>query len=190
MNLYYTGDPILKECIEDESWYGYFIGLVGIACIEEFTFLSIEDPGRILDIFMEEWKDLKSNKIYKETFPSTEQLLRWAVLLAERHNNVYKSPATIKTFQEKYIGLKDSLKVWTDADEVIFEIALEEKKTGLPEFFKDVIPDGGLIKNMYWIYDNNNPLTKHICRVLSGITDFGILELHPEESQWRWKAQV
>ena len=53
---------------------------------------------------------------------------------------------------------------WTDWDEVMLEIALIEKKTGTPEFFKDVV-DGGLPKNKGWIYTNNE-LSDHIGRVL------------------------
>ena len=74
---------------------------------------------------------------------------------------------------------------WTDWDEVMLEIALIEKKTGTPEFFKDVV-DGGLPKNKGWIYTNNE-LSDHIGRVLKGLTELGILEQHEEEAQWKWK---
>lgn len=185
MKLYDNGEPILKDSIEEEDWYNFYHEVLEITCSAEFTFSTIDDPSRLVDLFDEEWGILRDNKNYINNFPSNEQILRWAVLFAERHNHTYNCPDLVNLWREEYLSLKESLKDWTDTDIAMLEIALIAKKTGFPEFFKDV-KKGGLIKNKFWIYDNGNPLTIEIMRILTGLEKFGILKLHPEESQYRW----
>jgi hypothetical protein len=185
MKLYDNGEPILKDNIEDEAWYSFYHMLSEITCDAEFTFLYIEDPNRLVDLFNVKFGALRKSKHYKNTFPSDDQILRWAVLSAERHNHTYNCPDLIKPWREEYLPLKVSLKVWTDIDIAMLEIALIAKKTGFPEFFKD-LKKGGLIKNKFWIYNNGNPLSVEVRRILNGLTSFGIIQLHSKESQYRW----
>jgi len=123
-------------------------------------------------------------------FPSIDQLLRWSVFLAERHNNVYKSSQIIEAHRSQYKKLEESLKDWTDWDVVCLEIALTELEFGFPEFYADVDAIGGLPSNKFWIYSSDNKLSQHINHVLRGFTSIGILEQHPDECQWRWKKCV
>jgi len=190
MRLYDNGETILKASIEQEDWYNFYHDLMEITCYTEFEFSYIDDPDRLVVLFDGEYGSLKDNKHYKNCFPSKEQVLRWAVLLAERHNNAYNCPDIVNPWREEYSSLKETLKDWTDIDIAMLEIALVAKKTGFPEFFKDV-KKGGLPKNKFWIYNNDNPLSIEIIRLLEGLTTFGILEQNPdsEESQWRWKVR-
>ena len=184
MNLYPNGEPITKDRMEDEDWYGYYQEVMEYACSEEFSFCEINNPGRLVDLFFEDWKSFKDK--VQDTFPSQETVTRWAVFLAERHNNTYNHTKIIKAFRSDYAELSERLKDWTDWDVAMLEIALTERKTGFKEFFKDVSVTGGLPKNKFWIYTQDNPLTMHVGRVLHGLTSFGILECHEDEAQWRW----
>jgi hypothetical protein len=185
MKLYDNGEPILKINIEDETWYDFYHKFAEITLDAEFAFLWIEDPSRLVDSFNKKFGSFRKNKRYKDNFPSKSQILRWAVLFAERHNHTYNCPDIVNSWREEYSALKETLRIWTDIDIAMLEIALIAKKTGLPEFFKDV-KKGGLIKNKFWIYSNNNPLEIEVMRILNGLASFGILEIHPEESQYRW----
>lgn len=151
MKRYDNGEPIIKDRMEDEEWYSYYQTLIEIVLGEEFTFSLIDDPGRLVELFHKDWEEFKD----KHVFPSEEQILRWSVLLTERHNNTYNSHAMIRAFRNEYAGLKESLRDWTDWDIVMLEIVTLEKKTGSPEFFKDVDVEGGLVKNKFWIYGNS-----------------------------------
>lgn len=185
MLLYDNGEPVLKTRMEDEEWYGYYQSLLEIITGEQFSFTAINDPSILVNLFNEDWKGFRDNKHYRGSFPTDEQILRWSVLLVERHNNVYNSPKIIKAYRSRYAELETRLSDWTDWDVASLEVALVEKKTGFPEFFKDV-KKGGLPKNKFWIYDSENPLTKHITHIIDGLVTLGILELHDDEPQWRW----
>lgn len=184
LNLYPNGEQITKDRIEDEDWYGYYQNLMEIATSSVFSFCPIDNPGILVQLFFEEWKSLIGN--FHDNLPSEEEVTRWAVFLAERHNGTYDSPPIKKAYRSDYAELSERLKDWTDWDEAVLEIALTEIKTGFKEFFKDVSVKGGLPKNKFWIYDSANPMTIHLERVLQGLTTFGILEVHKEEAQWRW----
>jgi hypothetical protein len=185
MKLYDNGEPILKTRMEDEDWYGYFQNLIEISNAPEFTFITIDDPSRLVDLFNQKWAGFKDLEHYRESFPSDEQILRWSVLLTERHNNAYNRPEIIRSYRDSYAELEVILAHWTDWDMVMLELAVIEKRTGNKEFFKDV-KKGGLPKNKFWIYDNENPLANHLKHLINGLVTFGILEEHEEEVQWRW----
>lgn len=178
MRYYDNGEPILKKRMEEEDWYGYYQSLIEVTMNEEFTFCIIEDLGVIIELFHKEWEEYRHLKHYKD-FPSEERILRWTVLLTERHNS-----GMIKAYREEYADLKE-MEDWTDWDEVMLKIALIEKNSGVPEFFKDVV-EGSLNKNKNWIYTKNE-LSRHIGRLLQGFTDLDILERHKDEPQWKWK---
>jgi len=186
MKLYDNGEPILKTRMEDESWYPYYSSLLEIVTGEIFTYSTIDDPGVLVELFNKEWGSFRENKHYKDTFPTNEQLLRWVVFVAERHNHVYNCPKLIKAHRKTYLELSITLKDWTDWDIAMLEIAILERKTGYKEYFKEVNIGGGLPKNKFWIYDNKNEMSNHIVRVLKGLTHVGILEQHEDELQWRW----
>ena len=154
---------------------------------DEFTFSTIDDPQRIVDLWHKEWDEFKDLPAHKDRFPSDEQVLRWAVFQVERHNCTYNSPFMVDVFRQSYAGLAERLKDWTDSDIALFEIAVEEKKTGNPEFYKVVDVKGGLAKNKGWIYGGPSELLTHVTRVLSEFVDFGILECNDDEGQYRWR---
>jgi len=94
MKRYANGEPILKNSIEEEDWYIYYQDLIEASMSSEFTFCAIKDPGTIIELFNKEWEEFRHLEHYKD-FPSEERILRWAVLLTERHNNYYNHPKMI-----------------------------------------------------------------------------------------------
>lgn len=182
-SYYDNGEEKKKKKIKDEDWYGYYEELIEISMSECFTFEDIKDPKKLVDLFNKGWAKIPK----REDFPTEEQLLRWAVLISERHNNTYCCPLIINSFREDYKALSKTMKDWTDWDVVKLEIAIVEKEFKSPERYRQVKERGGLPKNKIWIYDKNNTLTKHIDNLIVGFTKIGIFEQHPEECQWRWK---
>lgn len=181
-HFYDNGEPVTKDTMEEESWYGFYSSLIEKSMHPDYQFCAIDGPGKLVKLFNKEWHEFKDE--YKD-FPSEEQILRWAVLLTERHNNVFNNPKIIKAYREEYSDLKRSFKDWDGWDVLMYEIAVIEKGTGTKEFYKDVDVKGGLPKNKGWIYTDNE-LSRHVSAFIEGFVTLGILE-ERDGPQYRWK---
>jgi len=77
MKRYANGEPVTKERMESEDWYPNFQSLMEIPVPDKPTTVS-----EIMGAFEKEYL-----KIFETEYPDKEQLLRWSVLVSERHNN-------------------------------------------------------------------------------------------------------
>lgn len=77
MKYYDNGEPEVEKRMEDELWYSDYQSLLELSLSQKE--ITIEG---LMDSFLKEFKE-----IFNKEYENKEQLLRWCVLIVERHND-------------------------------------------------------------------------------------------------------
>lgn len=69
-NNYPNGEPVTKERIQEEPWYGDYQGMMEMACFDDF-----KDWHGLYERFAEDYADIHGRMLTKE---EAERFERWA----------------------------------------------------------------------------------------------------------------